>query len=328
MGAGAGRRSLFSRIFPTNAAVLIMAAVLLIASPFTLSAPATVGQALIITAGLLAMLVANGVLVRRAVRPLSELAALMRTIDPLTPGRRLPTSVALRDQEIVALGETFNAMLDRLEQERQASARRALTAQEDERLRMARELHDEIGQSLTATAIDAERAVGAADPPAPALQRIVSSLYRSLDELRGVVRELRPEALDDLGLVNALIALCRRLAAQSGLRIERRFDADLPSRSREVDLVLYRVAQESLTNVIRHAHASCAVLSLTHSAGTLTMSISDDGAGAQASALSANASGLNGMRERAMMIGGRLTIASTPGRGTRVQLDISEAGER
>ena len=108
-------------------------------------------------------------------------------------------------------------MLDRLERARREAARTALAAQEAERLRVARELHDEIGQTLTAVMLQAERAADE-DPAqaAAALGRVAEAVHESLDELRRIARELRPEALDDLGLVNALIALCSRVDAQGG----------------------------------------------------------------------------------------------------------------
>ena len=187
-------------------------------------------------------------------------------------------------------------------------------------------MHDEIGQSLTAAAIDAERAAQQAPAAASALlQGIAASLQRSVEDVRRIARELRPEALDDLGLVNALIALCRRISAQSELPIQRHFDPDLPPRSREVDLVIYRVAQESLTNVVRHAAASKAEISVTHRNGTITLAVNDDGRGMRTQTVSANTAGLAGMRERAMLVGGSVMIASQLRAGTRVQLDIPVA---
>ena len=120
-------------------------------------------------------------------------------------------------------------MLDRLERARHEAARRALAAQEAERLRVAQELHDEIGQTLTAVMIEAERA--AAGDPALAsrtLERVARAVHESLQELRRIARELRPEALDDLGLVNALIALCSRVDLQGSLRVRRELKPACP----------------------------------------------------------------------------------------------------
>ena len=113
------------------------------------------------------------------------------------------------------MARAFNSMLDRLENARHEAARTALAAQEAERLRVARELHDEIGQTLTAVTIQAERAADGDPAQAPqALRGVADAVRESLDEVRRIARELRPEALDDLGLVNALIALSTRVGAQ------------------------------------------------------------------------------------------------------------------
>jgi two-component system, NarL family, sensor histidine kinase UhpB len=194
------RRPLLQRLFFANAVVLVVAALLLILTPVTISAPVTLGELALIVGAVVAMLTATLVLLRRALSPLEELTALMGTIDPLDPGRRL-TGVDDADAEVATLIEAFNAMLDRLEQERRGSARRALAAQEEERVRIARELHDGIGQTLTAVAMQAERAAHSPhDAREAALLEIPESIRDSIDDVRRIARELRPEALDDLGL--------------------------------------------------------------------------------------------------------------------------------
>src|SRR5262249_32737900 len=152
--------------------------------------------------------------------------------------------------------EALNAMLDRMEDERRESVRRALAAQEGERSRIARELHDEVGQTLTAVALRAERAASEASHQDQALTEIAETVLRSLEDVHRIGRELRPEALDDLGLVNALLALCSRVARQSGLRVKRDVDWSLPPLSPEAELVIYRVAQEALTNALRHSQGT------------------------------------------------------------------------
>ena len=201
--------SLLWLVFLANAAVLVVALLLLTFSPITIDAPIKTGQFALLLAGFLALLALNLVLLRRVLSPLFELTNLMGSIDPDRPGRRL-SGVDMRSAEGQALADAFNAMLDRLESARREAARTALAAQEAERLRVARELHDEIGQTLTAVTLQAERAAdGDAALGAAALRRVADAVRESLDEVRRIARELRPEALDDLGLVNALIALCR-----------------------------------------------------------------------------------------------------------------------
>ena len=211
------------------------------------------------------------VLLRRVLAPLFRLTEVMSSVDPDRPGRRL-SGVDPRSAEGQAMARAFNSMLDRLENARHEAARTALAAQEAERLRVARELHDEIGQTLTAVTIQAERAADGDPAQAPqALRGVADAVRESLDEVRRIARELRPEALDDLGLVNALIALSTRVGAQEGPRVKRELQAELPPLSAEVELVLYRIAQESLTNALRHSDADTVTVSLTADADSVTL---------------------------------------------------------
>ena len=326
---GARRRSRLSLLwwlFLADGAVLVVAFLLLALSPITISAPISVGQLALLLAELAAMLGLNLVLLRRVLSPLFKLTELMSSIDPDRPGRRLP-GVNPLSAEGIALVEAFNGMLDRLERARREAARTALMAQEAERLRVARELHDEIGQTLTAITLQAERAAGG-DPAGASheLRRVADAVRESLDEVRRIARELRPEALDDLGLGSALIALCTRLDAQGGPSIKRQLQPRLPPLSPDVELVIYRVVQESLTNAIRHADATTVTVSLEADAETVTVSVTDDGTG-MPSRLRRDTAGIAGMRERALLVGGRLSIESRPGEGTAVRLVVPLARE-
>jgi two-component system sensor histidine kinase UhpB len=318
--------SLLWWVFLANGSVLGVALLLLAFSPITIDAPIKTGQLALLVAGFVVLLWLNLVLLRRVLSPLFKLTEVMSAVDPDTPGRRL-TGVDPRSSEGQALAEAFNAMLDRLESERREAARTALAAQEGERLRVARELHDEIGQTLTAVTLQAERAADGDPELAPdALRSVADAVRESLDEVRRIARELRPEALDDLGLVNALIALCRRVDGQDGLRVTRELQTGLPPLSPDVELVVYRIAQEALTNALRHSGAQSATVSLKAAGRRLTLSVADDGRGLPAD-LPRGTAGLAGMRERALLVGGRLAIASGPGRGTEVRLTIPLEGE-
>jgi two-component system sensor histidine kinase UhpB len=245
----------------------------------------------------------------------------MSSIDPDTPGTRLEPEDP-RSAEGRALAHAFNDMLDRLETARREAARTALEAQESERLRVAQELHDEVGQTLTAVTIQAERAAeNSAGDPKQALRDVANSVRDSLDEVRRIARELRPEALDDLGLVNALIALSNRLDRQDGPRIERELQGTLPPLPPEVELVLYRIAQEGLTNAVRHANARSISLWLQGDAESVALRVRDDGVGMPRD-LPSGTQGIAGMRERAILVGGRFSIESVPRRGTEVRLRI------
>jgi two-component system sensor histidine kinase UhpB len=322
-----GWRSLGARTFLAGAAVLAIAFVLLVVTPVQVSAPIRAGEVAILLGGLAAMLAIELLLLRRALAPLRHLSEQMESVDLRHPQRRL-TATGTEVAEIAAFVTTFNAMLDRLAEERFQRARAALGGQEAERLRTARELHDEVGQSLTAVALQVERmAVADAPPTSEDLDEVVRRLKGSLDDIRRIVRRLRPEALDDLGLVNALIALTSRIAGQTETVVERRLTGELPSLSPEQELVIYRIAQESLTNVVRHAEATTAWIDLEADEGRVTLTVSDDGRGMDSGGEGIG-SGIEGMRERAMLIGAGLEIDSRRAAGTRVRLVVPvESGE-
>jgi two-component system sensor histidine kinase UhpB len=323
----AHRFSLLWWVFLTNGAVLVAAALLLAVTPITISHPIAIWQLILLLAGLAVMLVLNLVLLRGVLAPFFNLTEVMSSIDPERPGRRL-TGLNPRSSEGAALVNAFNAMLDRLETARREAARTALAAQEAERLRVAQELHDEIGQTLTAVMIQAERA-SESDPALASqeLRRVTNAVRESLDEVRRIARELRPEALDDLGLVNALIALCSRMGEQGGLRVKRDLQGKLPPMSQDVELVIYRIAQEGLTNALRHSGAGSATVSLKSDTDMVTLRVTDDGDGLPAEIPSGTA-GIAGMRERALLVDGQLSIESQPGEGTEVRLVVPLDGER
>ncbi|MDQ3933136.1 MAG: sensor histidine kinase [Actinomycetota bacterium] len=320
------RVSLLWWVFLANGSVLLVAFLVLALSPIEIHAPITLGQLGLLFAGLVLMLAVNLVLLRQVLSPLFKLSDVMGSVDPDNPGRRL-AGINPRSAEGVVLTEAFNSMLDRLESGRREASRMALNAQEAEKARVARELHDEIGQMLTAVMLRAERAAEG-DPAAAAdeLAHVADAVRASLEDVRRIARELRPEALDDLGLVNALIALCSRFDAQDGPRIRRELPGKLPPLAPDVELVIYRVAQESLTNVVRHASATSATVSVELDDERLVLSVRDDGRG-MPDDVPRDTAGISGMRERAMLIDARLEIASDPARGTTVQLIVPIGGD-
>jgi len=203
------------------------------------------------------------------------------------------------------------------------TSRVALAAQEAERKRVARELHDEVGQGLIAIKLIAEQA--ATTPPRDASARFTEIARRIdfyLDELRRIAHELRPELLDDLGLNDALVALAGGIARERGLVVERRLPRDLGPLTGEQELVVYRVAQEALGNAARHSGAARAAIGIERREGMLVLEVSDDGCGFAAGMRDGN--GINGMRERAALIGGRIEIESSPGAGTRVRMMLPD----
>jgi len=314
-------RRLFWRVFTLNAAVLALASALAVVvfSPGTLSSPVALKELGIFAGALGAMVAANLLLTRRLTAPLEELVALMRRVDPLHPGVRVVVQGG--PSEAAELAQAFNEMLDRLEREREESTRRALDAQESERLRVAQELHDEVGQNLTAALLQLARIRKRAPAALHAeLTEATETVRENLDDLRRIAQRLRPQTLDELGLASALGHFSARLSEQAGLPIAQRFARDLPVLGHDEELVIYRVAQEALTNVVRHAHASRAELTLERGHDGLVLRVSDDGVGMTGTGTGAG--GVRGMHERATLI--RADLRITPGRhgGTDVALHV------
>ncbi|HMA27827.1 MAG TPA: histidine kinase [Solirubrobacterales bacterium] len=324
-----GRRTryipLFWRVFALNAAVLAGAVALtvVVLPPHVLSAPAVEEEIAILVASLGLMLAVNLLLLRHAFSPLGRLTELMREVDLLRPGQRVPVEGPA--SEVKELGSSFNEMLDRLEAERQESSSRALAAQETERLRVAQELHDELGQALTAVLLDLARAERQApDALKGQLREVQEGVRASLDDARRIALELRPEALDDLGLAAALRVLAERVGKRAGIDVDHQVQRGLPPLTREQELVLYRVAQEALTNVVRHAAASRAELALVRNDAQLRLRIRDDGRGLPAEP--AGGGGVRGMRERALMVQADLKISERAEGGVEVTLDLPIQG--
>lgn len=276
--------------------------------------------------GILLSLAVNYVVLRAAFRPLTLLqrvAEAVRAGDLSARATPLPDN----DPQITHLAETFNRTLDQLERDRaelRSVASQVVRAQEEERKRISRELHDDTAQVLFAQLLRVAALKSAAHPEVRAAAAVMEEMTsEALEGVRRLALELRPPALDDLGLPAALAELAQRFGEQLGIPVEFRARGPRARLPVDVELVLYRVAQESLTNVAKHAQADHVTIDLDRTAGDVTLSVRDDGRGfeprAQA-AVSADsvALGLFGMAERLGLVGGRLTIWSTPGRGTEV----------
>jgi two-component system, NarL family, sensor histidine kinase UhpB len=301
------RLPLLWRVFAINAVLLLVATVLLALTPVTIHASIALVESLDLVVALVVMLGANLLLLRHTLAPIDRLVERMRTVDLLRPGQRL---VERGGVEVTELVRAFNQMLERLEVEHRESGRRALKAQEAERRRIAGGLHDEVGQVLTGVLLRLDD------------EETKQAVRQALEEVRRIARELRPEMLEQLGLVSALTELSRRFADSSGIQVDRRFAAPLPPLSEEAELAIYRVAQESLTNVARHAEAKVVVVALEPGAGSVVLRVSDDGRGMPETAAANGAGGLRGMRERALLVGGALAIKRGAGGGVEVRLEV------
>ncbi len=322
---GRGYLALFARIVVANAIVLLVAifAVVVVLSPDRISELAT-DEVLIVT--LCVVTAANLFLVRRVVAPVQELTSRAREIDPTRPGMRFPGAGERSEAGELALA--FNEMLERLEQERARSARSVLAAHESERLRVAQELHDEVGQTLTAVLLQLSRAQGRLGERGVELADAQEAVRTSLEDVRRIASELRPETLADLGLASALTTLGDSFGRRTGIEVRRRIEPALPALSGETELAVYRIAQEALTNIARHSGSDRADLALADGAGQLVLRVRDYGRGlGGAGELDGN--GVRGMRERTAAVGGRLALgAPASGPGSEVTLEVPLAGER
>jgi two-component system sensor histidine kinase UhpB len=308
---------LFWLIFVPNASVLVVAGTVLAIFPVTTFSP---NREVVVGGALILMLLLNSVLIRGALTPLEELSKLMEETDPRRPGTRV--KVAGRSVEFARVTRMYNAMLARLESERAESDLRKLAAQEEERRRLAMELHDEVGQSLTALMLETGRAADQAPPSLAAELREIRESSRQLsDRVRNIVRGLRPEALDDLGLRSALLALSTDVGQLSDLEVIRRISHELPALAPEVELAIYRIAQEGLTNVARHSNASRVEISLRPDGADLELIVRDNGRGTRGRPAG---NGIQGMHERARLAGAQLEVSSNEGCTVRLTIPVQE----
>jgi two-component system sensor histidine kinase UhpB len=270
-------------------------------------------------------LAVNRIALGRRFKPLEKLIEEMEKVDLSRPGPLLPRSIdgIGETEEVERLELAFLRMMRRLEAERRRAGSAALQAQEQERARVARDLHDEVNQSLTGLLLRLEAAREAAPPELEAeLEETKALANQAMRELLSLARQLRPTALDDLGLAAATAGQVEQLSRGE---IEAEFSADgnFSDLGDDAQLVVYRVAQEALSNATRHSGAGHVVVRLRRSDadGGVELEVVDDGRGF-AFDDSEGGLGIAGMRERALLVGGELTIESRPGHGTSVRLSV------
>jgi two-component system sensor histidine kinase UhpB len=279
--------------------------------------------ALLALAVLAAALAVGLVAQRRRFAPIEDLIEEMEKVDLSRPGPVLPASIdgVAETEEAARLELAFLRMMNRLEAERRRAGSAALRAQEEERARVARDLHDEVNQSLTGLLLRLE-AVREAAPPALAAEvdETKALANRAMRELLTLARQLRPTALDDLGLAAAVGGQVDQVA-RPGLEARLTTDGNFSDLDPDVQLVVYRVAQEAITNAARHSDAGTIAVALRRSEDGVALEVADDGRGF-AFEQSERGLGIAGMRERALLIGAELTIESRPGEGTTVRLEV------
>lgn len=269
---------------------------------------------------------------------LTQRLVLTGSFTPVTHALLVLAAVSVSAAlSVMLLRDTYSAMVRDKTEHTARLAARVIMAQEEERQRVARELHDEAGQALTAMIIGLERGLAsmpetyAADLPVQPRQ-LISDLRdlaaQTLDEVRNIALELRPSVLDDLGLVAALRQYVRATEERSGLSVQLTvvgWDDQAPRIAAEVETALFRIAQEAMTNAMRHARAELVTVRLRRSASEVTLDIGDDGQGLAAAASSAEGGehlGLFGMRERARLLGGDFSANPIAPHGTLVHVRI------
>ncbi len=222
------------------------------------------------------------------------------------------------------LAETFASRaavaVDLSERVQRDTLRRIVAAQELERQRLARELHDETGQALTSILLGLKQLEGSESPEAVAALREL--VVATLQDVRRLAVELRPKVLDDYGLVPALERLTHGFAEQTGIEVDLEAGAIAERLPREVETAIYRIVQESLTNVVKHARAARVSVLLTRTDGSVKAVIEDDGTGFDPSAADGGGIGLVGMRERIELLDGTLTVESSERTGTTVAVEV------
>jgi two-component system, NarL family, sensor histidine kinase UhpB len=319
------RPSLLGQILAFN--LLMVAAAIFVASlaaGLDLTLADQRRQFLVLALAIILTLVVNIWVLRRRFEPLERLLDTMERIDLSRPGRRveLDPAMAADSTDIQRLTAAFNRMLQRLENERRRSGELVLKAQEEERRRVARDLHDEVNQALTALLLRLEAAAQHAPPELKEeLDETKQLANQAMMELLDLARQLRPAALDDHGLTAALATQVRDYDRRGPARASLELDKELADLPQDVELVIYRVAQEALANAVRHSGAAHIDVSLGQIDSLAVLSVSDDGRGF-AFADETKGLGLSGMRERALLVDGSLVVDSRPGKGTTVRLEV------
>jgi two-component system, NarL family, sensor histidine kinase UhpB len=281
-------------------------------------------EALVLGLALVATMLGNWLVLRRRFNPLEQLISAMESIDLSAPRRRPRARRRADSSEVRRLELAFDRMIARLETQRREAGRAAIQAQERERRRIAQDLHDEVNQALTAVSLRLQASIERATPE---LRRELTETKRlasqAMEELLALARQLRPAVLDDHGLLPALHSQVRDFAEQTGINANFNTRGQMPTLTPEQQLVIYRVTQEGLSNVAQHAAARKVDVELSF-IGRTVLRISDNGRGfTEMNGATRNGGlGLSGMRERALLIGGQLSMWSGPGQGTRVELTI------
>ncbi len=279
---------------------------------------------IVVLAIAVAVLAASLFRLKRRLAPLERLIEEMEKVDLSRPGPLLPRSIdgVGETEEVERIELAFLRMMRRLEAERRRAGSAALQAQEEERARVARDLHDEVNQSLTGLLLRLEAVRETAPPQLETdLSETKALANQAMRELLSLARQLRPTALDDLGLTAAIAGQVDQLA-RGEIEAEFNADGDFSDLGDDAQLVVYRVAQEALSNAARHSGAGRVEVRMRRLGdGGVELEVADDGRGFAFDEAEGGL-GIAGMRERALLIGGELTLESRPGHGTTARLTV------
>jgi two-component system, NarL family, sensor histidine kinase UhpB len=318
------------------AANVVLVAITLFAASLAAGLDLTVSDQrwsfLILALSIVLTLCVNLWMLQRRFAPLERLIRRIEGIDPAEPSsHQLPDTDPV--EEIDKLSRSFNRLLRRIEEERRRSGTLAMRAQEEERRRLARDLHDEVNQALTAILLRLEAlAQDSPDVNIAEVSELKRLVNQAMEELLNLARQLRPTALDDHGLTPAIETQLKRFSARTGVEVSLDTEGEADELPEDVQTAVYRILQEALANVSRHAGATAVSVEINADDDRLELRVRDDGAGFDPAALARRSNGdgpgaglgLSGMAERARLAGGELDVRSAPGGGTTVTLRIAE----
>lgn len=314
------RRPIFTEVLVLNAIMVAVAtASAALVTGFSTDHVEILIVIALVAAGVTCLL--NVAILRRRFTPLEAVITEMEKVDLSQPGANLPAWIdgVAETEEAERLELAFLRMMRRLEAERRRSSSAALSAQEEERARVARDLHDQVNQSLTGVLLRLEATRSDAPPElAGEIEETSRLAHQAMDELLTVARQLRPTALDDLGLRAAIAGLVEQLDLP-GLSAVFDCEDDPSGLDPDIQLVIYRVSQEAIGNAVRHSGASRIEVKLARRGDSFELTVKDDGSGFTFDQATSGL-GLGGMRERAILVGGELDIESRSGLGTTIRL--------
>lgn len=324
------RRPLFQKVIIANTTLIVIGAVMglyLEQKYFDEGAVGFVG--LFVFSGLALSVLINYVLVRLAFRPLDDVSEAMKAIRAGHRGIRVPE--VTDDPQMEELSKSLNSMLNSLDTQRKRAAASVIKAQEEERKRIARELHDETSQSLTSLIIGIRMVQEVVPDELNEMQERLRSIndqaHETLNEVHNMAIRLRPSVLDDLGLSAALRSYIKEFSENTGIKVDLQLLTMNQRLTPELETVLYRVVQEALTNIARHSSADRSQVTLRRKENSILGIIEDNGRGfdpqlVMMSEEHGRGLGLHGMKERIELVGGSLEFESRPSEGTTIMMEV------